>query len=246
MDDPKLFDHDPNPAAPTAPEQPQQDPLADLVGEGKKFKTVEDLARGKLESDKFIEQLQKEQQQLREDLTKYSGLEEKLDGLLKAQDKGTGHNQTPKPQEQVDEPDITKLIEQSLSEREAAKAAQDNFEKSQQAVLEAHGGDAAKAREAIQKRAQELGVTPEYLGEQARQSATAFKALMRIDGKATSPTPNPTQGTHTSVPPNVSGPEPGSKAYFDKLRRDNPKEYYAPAVQQAMFKAAAANPDDWR
>ena len=38
-------------------------PLAELVGDGKKFQTVEDLAKGKQESDAFIVKLQDENAQ---------------------------------------------------------------------------------------------------------------------------------------------------------------------------------------
>src|SRR5688572_24600607 len=41
-------------------------PLADLVGENKKFKTVDDLAIGKLQSDAFIQKLQDENKELRD------------------------------------------------------------------------------------------------------------------------------------------------------------------------------------
>ena len=43
----------------------QADPLAELVGDGKKFATVNDLARGKLEADSFIEKIKAENNELR-------------------------------------------------------------------------------------------------------------------------------------------------------------------------------------
>lgn len=248
MSDQSLFDQTQTPAAPQegGDQAPQANPLEELVGEGKKFKSVEDLAKGKLESDKFIEHLTKEQEQLRQDLEKYKGLEEKVEGLLKAQPPATPSTPaTEQPTGQVDAPDINKLIEQQLSEREKAQLANDNFQKSQTAVLEAHGGDTAKAKAAIQKRAQELGVTPEYLGEQARQSPTAFATLMGL-GQRKSPTDQPISSTHRSVPQDGAGPEPGTKAYFDKVRKENPQLYYSASFQKEVYKAAAANPDQWR
>ncbi len=38
----------------------------DLVGEGKRYKSVEELAKGKIEGDKFIAKLEDELQELRE------------------------------------------------------------------------------------------------------------------------------------------------------------------------------------
>jgi beta-phosphoglucomutase-like phosphatase (HAD superfamily) len=54
------------------PDQPQipDNPLEALVGDNKKFKTVEDLARAKWESDQYIKTLEQGRDQLREDYLK--------------------------------------------------------------------------------------------------------------------------------------------------------------------------------
>ena len=65
----------------TPKEETQTSELADLVGEGKKFATVEDLAKGKQESDRFIEQLQGELSGLREDLGKRMTSEQVLEEI---------------------------------------------------------------------------------------------------------------------------------------------------------------------
>jgi len=51
-------------------DQTSKTSLEELVGEGKKFKTVEDLAKGKLEADSFIAQLEGELKGVKGDLTK--------------------------------------------------------------------------------------------------------------------------------------------------------------------------------
>lgn len=243
MSDQSLFDQTPSDAVPA----PSATPLEELVGEGKKFKSVDDLARGKLESDKFIEKLQEEQRLLREDLQKYAGLEEKVQGLLKAQEvPAPSTPATAQPSGSVEQPDIDQLINERLTAHEQAKLADSNFQKSQTAVMEAYGNDAVKAREAIQKRAMELGVTPEYLGQQAKQSPTAFAALMGLNAPR-QPSAQPTVGDYRSTPTGANtSPEAGTKAYYDKLRRENPQLYYSPAIQNEVYKAAAANPEQWR
>ena len=47
-----------------------KDYLKELVGEGKKFKTVEDLAKGKAESDAFISSVTRENKELRDSYKK--------------------------------------------------------------------------------------------------------------------------------------------------------------------------------
>src|SRR4029450_8159059 len=63
---------------------PNKNYLEELVGEGKKFKTPEDLARGKAESDSFIERLQKELHGLRNELKSRLQLEEVVDRISSA------------------------------------------------------------------------------------------------------------------------------------------------------------------
>jgi hypothetical protein len=70
-------------ADPTLTSTTNVNPLEALVGEGKKFKTAEDLARGKLEADNFVKQLQTELATLREDLNGRIKLEEFMDRLEK-------------------------------------------------------------------------------------------------------------------------------------------------------------------
>ena len=48
-----------------APTPPVADPLQELVGEGKKFKSIEDLAKSKVEADRFIDKLKSENDALR-------------------------------------------------------------------------------------------------------------------------------------------------------------------------------------
>lgn len=236
--------------APAESGQPQVDdsPFSQLVGEGKKFKTPEDLAKGKLEADRFIEQLTKEQAELREELKRFVGIEEKVESLLKAQ-QAVQSPSTPAPAAPtgpVDQTDINKLVNDALSAREAQNSAASNFKTSQQAVIEANGGNIESARKAIVDRATALGVSVEYMKSQAETSPTAFLALMgmtRTQAPANSDAP---RSTHTQVPVNHQGPAPGSKEYFDHLRRTDPTTYYSPAVQNQLHKAVAANPEKWR
>ena len=253
MTDANLFDQgkqdEPTPQEPTPQTPPESEYLSQLVGEGRKFKTPEELARGKFEADQFIEQLKREQEQLREELEKRTGLEEKLDSLLKAQQEGRQPEPpaTPDQGKQVDELNIEQLIEGHLSKREQEQRAQSNMARSQQSVVDHFGGDAAKAKEYIAQRAKELGVTTEYLGQRATESPQAFLALGGIQSQRKDQrTDTKPQGTTTDVPSNYQGPQPGSMAYFDEMRRKDPNRYYSPAVQREVYKAARENPNDWR
>lgn len=258
MDDPKLFDQEQDQTPPVAdpdtrsgeldqkPEETRGEYLDRLVGEGKKFKTVEDLARGKYEADAYVERLTEEQKELRAELEKRVGLEEKLDSLLKAQEGRDRKPNDPPAGKQVDDLDIDKLIDGKLSERAKAEQERTMFQESQKAVVDHFGGDAEQARQFVAKRAQELGVTPEYLGSRAKESKQAFLALVGIQARPDNRQTDIPRGTQTDVPASHQGPKPGTKQYYDQMRRENPRLYYSAKIQQEQFKAAAANPDDWR
>jgi hypothetical protein len=63
--------------SPTKGEETPVTQVSDLVGEDKKFKTVEDLAKGKLEADSYIEQLKEENRIAREKLGELEGSKSK-------------------------------------------------------------------------------------------------------------------------------------------------------------------------
>lgn len=243
MSDQSLFDQ--------TPAEPQGTALDGLVGEGKKFKTAEDLAKGKLEADTFIEHMKQEQAQLREHLeaerVKFQSLEEKLDGLLKAQTQAPASTPaSQQPTGSVETPDIAKLIKDELSAQSAASTAEANLKRSNQSVVDHFGGDMAKAKQAVQEKAQALGVTVDYLQEQAKTAPEMFLSVMGVKSKPSNPVMPNINSTVKDVPQNVTGPQPGTKAYFDHIRRTDPNLYFSASFQQEVYKAAAANPNDWR
>src|SRR5687767_9591535 len=81
------------PAKPVVPDQ--DNPLAILVGEGRKYKTVEELAKAYIHIDGFAETLKGENTKLREDLAKSTTLDQVLE-RLKAQPSKTVPDQDDK------------------------------------------------------------------------------------------------------------------------------------------------------
>lgn len=208
----------------------QSDPLSELVGEGKKFKTVEDLAKGKTEADAYIEQLKQELAEMREDLNKRAGLEDVLDSVKAAQSTSQEPTKTP----EIDESMLDKLVEQKITAIESQRTAQEN-EAAANAKMVEHYGDVEKAKAAFTAKAAELNMDPASLRSMAQQSPKAFMTLMGVSAKEH--TPAKTQGTvRTDALPNVSGgPREGTFAWYQQLRRENPRKYYQPAIQNRMF-----------
>src|SRR2546426_10450626 len=77
---------------------PNKDYLAELVGDGKKFKTSQDLARGKFEADQYIEVLKRRQDEMRADYLKISEESKTratLDDLVKRLENRSASNDEP-------------------------------------------------------------------------------------------------------------------------------------------------------
>lgn len=212
--------------------------LDTLVGDGKKFKTVEDLAKGKVESDRFIEQLQSELDGLRSDLATRARLEDLLDQIEPKQNTNSGGNQAPR-NDSTPAPDIEKLIENTLTRRERERTIAENILEAKTRLQEIYGSEYVQKLEA---RAQQLGMTPQELDELAAKSPKALLALV---------TPQPKgQGTYTPPASAINAPlnsEGGVRnwAYYQRIKAANATQYWSPKVQNQMHKDAIAQAEDF-
>src|SRR6266853_6356138 len=114
-----LFQPGPNDTQELDPEKKFYD---DLVGEGKKFKDPEALARSKIESDRFIANLLREQSEMRETLNKRINEEEFLNRLEqfskpKSPDAGNQPPTDGTPSTAITPQDVEKIIETREAER---------------------------------------------------------------------------------------------------------------------------------
>jgi hypothetical protein len=215
--------------------------LNDLVGEGKKFKTVDDLAKAKLESDNFIESLKRENKEMREDLAARLTVEQ---ALAKARESGSV--EPPKPTEntpiQNRQDNLGDQIEQALARRDQVRSIQSNIEIVTTKMTEIYGS-VDKAAETISTRSKELGMSVEALQQMAASNPKAFFKLLDVDDKpaAASPTSSWQRAKNPAAMKSAVGEsatKPGTYAYYQDLRRSDPATYYTPRVQLAMDKDA--------
>lgn len=220
--------------------QPNADSvLSNLVGEGKKFKTVEDLAKGKAEADAFIEKLKGEVDELRKELQAGLSLKQAIQEVDK---RGNQPESNVAPKGSVDPSELPKLVNEMLEQRELEKVREANIKEADRQIVALFNGDRQKSKEFLEKKAAELGVGVNWLADMA---ATSPKAVMNFLGLETT-APNTAALNNRSVntdaqtfAPNA-GPVKGSKAYYDKIRKENPSLYFSPKVQQEIFEAAKA------
>jgi hypothetical protein len=208
----------PQPDQNAAPDS-SDDILASLVGPDKKFKTVADLAKGKLQADSHISQIERENADLRKALETYEEQLKKqrtLEELLEAMKSSKATDGNP---QSLDLDTVTQLVRNVTKEEREAATREANRAKVNAAILETAGGDAAKARALVAQRAKELGLTTEYFRNLSETSPQAALALINASTKS---------GTSTSIKPDVnteavrqplrdSDPKPNS--YYMELRR---------------------------
>lgn len=194
-----------------------------LVGPGKKFDTQEALARGKQESDQFIEKVLAEK---REALELAQRLAQENDSLkVKASildrinpqnqsgnQSGTqGTNPTPAqtPAVGLSAEDVVKLIESS-KQHEVATA---NIRQVDAALIKALGSDAPAY---VKQRATEMGMDVQDLYKVATKSPSAFLNMLGVNPNQT----NQQGGMYNPGRPGPSGsnPEIRNEAYYNKLK----------------------------
>ena len=200
------------------------------VGEGKQYATQEDLAKGKLEADQFIEQLKTENKELREDISKRPTLDDVRD-IMKLQDESQNATSS-----ELDEEALNKIVDSRFENIQLKKTASGNIKESSDKMVSLYG---AKANEQVAKKAEELGVTVEYLQDQAARSPAMFYSIMGVSEDASTQT---VAGNQTAQGQNTEqfnktqhGTKEGTWGYYEELRKEDPKKYFSPKVQNEMF-----------
>lgn len=223
---------------------------ADLVGEGKKFKTVDDLAKGKAEADAFIEQLKKEQADLRKELSVKVDTEATLTELRNEM-KALKESKSVIPSKEnttsaLSENDLKALVSKTITESEANRSQTQNIVTANNQLVK-HYGTTEKAQEALRNKAQELGLSIDELKGIAARSPTALLKMVLPEGVKQPEGGSFQSGSLNSdaLPHQQSGePKEGTKEYFDMLRTKDKKRYWSAEVQNQIFKAAMAGTYD--
>lgn len=230
-----IFDADSTPTTEQGAEQQQTSFLEQLVAKkGDQFRDPEAIAKKALHADEYIEQLKTENAQLKT----YAEL---IEGLKK--DPKAGLEQIAKPKEEPlhTEPkenttpevgDIESQLEALLEKRSAKQRTQTNLQVAEQ-ELQATFGE--KAKEVVQTKAQELGMSVDKLAEIAADSPTAF--LQLIGAKSSGPRPTVAVPSSVNTEKNTYV-EKNSEYYVRKLT-ENPKLVSDPQFNQEMYAAFA-------
>lgn len=210
--------------------------LEELVGEGKKFGTIEDLAKGKFHADTMIETLKAEINTLKTSSANGTNIDTLLEEIRKINAGKTGDNNgQPIGDAQVNPPpqNIEEIVLSTLTKTEQARKAQENEQKSVAKMQEVWGKDASKE---LSRVASTLGLTKEKLLETAQQSPEAFFTLTGLNSNR-SPASGTTVPT-SSVRFESNGTGKRDAKYYRELKKTNPTAYKDSKTQVQMHRDA--------
>lgn len=210
------------------------DHLAELVGDGKKFRTVEDLAKGKAESDRFIATLQAQLDEARTEVQKRIALEDLKTAILERDNNNNNPNPPgqPVPEKVVDADSIEELVNKKLTEAEATKIKNAN-EATVASTLTTVWGDNAKVE--LARAGAAIGMSLKELQEIGQRNP---QALFKLIGVGNQPVANGGTVPRSSERINSDTQGERNKSYYDKLKTSDPKAYWDKRTQIQMNKDA--------
>jgi len=222
------------------PGEKQENVFSEYVGPGKKYETMEELAKSAIYAQEYIKSVERERDQLREDVTKQNSLESVLDQITSQQQTTSTTQETPSElSQQVSKPeDIASIIDEKVSDlftkREQEVQAKTNRDSVNNTLLQKYG---ERASEVLQAKAAEVGLTLDQIGKMAETSPQAVLAYFKEAGSSA---PQRTESSfNTSAVDGISNNiKEGTSAYYSKMRKENPSLYYSDKIQYEMVKKA--------
>jgi hypothetical protein len=213
--------------------------LALLVGEGRKYKTIEDLAKSYLKADEFIEVLKNDNAKLKQEAVKGKTLDEVLERIEQGS-KSSGDTKPAVDGKSFTAADIERLVDERLTGRETARTREDNIRKAEKALVATYG---EKSKEVYLAKAD----TPQKrkaLNDLAAVDPVSFAALFQTTAVVGNPADGQTTRSDGITINTGTGRaiDPDCKEFYDAMRKKEPAKYYSQAVQSEMHKKLNSNP----
>lgn len=211
--------------------------VTQLVGEGKKFKDVESLAKGKLEADRHIGEITKTLDELRAELAKQDYAKSLLEQMSKGSEAGAEQpspvSTSPSNTENTTQSasDIESLVEKVITEKERNRTVSQNIATVGEEMQKQFGD---KAGQILKTKSTELGMSLDRLKEIAAESPTAFFQLIGVSAQKKATTMTAPQSTIRSENFNPNSQDRDFE-YYQKMRKENRSMYYSPKVQNMML-----------
>lgn len=226
--------------------QSNKDLVSELVGDGKKFKTIEDLAQGKLQADIHIKRLEEEARVMRDTLAGAKAIDDVLQAIQAKTSLDGNPSKIGEPEDKstlqspgLSEEQVAKIVAEKMTGFETAKQKDANRVKSNELMTQLFG---EKAKEKFESKASSPALR-QALVTLAETSPAEFISLFEEKKNESIVDLSGSKNLNTlNVNTSNSNAEPGTQLYYNKLRKEKPKLYYSAAVQLEMHAAALKDP----
>lgn len=225
--------------------------LEDLVGENKKFKDVQSLAKGKAEADLYIQTLTRKLDEMRNDYTRLdeeyksgASLRELID-QLKTQSTNSENNLNANGNENnqpiYDPNEIKNLARSAVQEYEQSKRQQDNFKLVESKLKEEFGEN---FKQTLRQRTESLGLTQTFVDDLALNHPEVLFRTLGLGQRSSEQFQSPPRSDRRSdnFSPSV---QKRTWAYYQKMKRDNPTLYNDPKTTVQLHKDAQEQGEDF-
>lgn len=204
---------------------PNKNYLEQLVGDNKKFKDAEALAKGKFHSDETIKLLERRLDDLTADYQRVATetkdkatLKELIDQLSTKPSSelppANGNNQPP-----IDLKDIEKLVSTKMQETETARVEQRNLDTVKNKLTERFGPN---YQSAVKQQIDSLGLSSEDFHSLAKRSPAALFRTLGVDQQTEGfqAPPRSSQRSDNFAP---TGAKKRTWSYYQELKKKNPE-----------------------
>lgn len=217
---------------------PSKNYTDELVGEGKKFKTVEDMAKGKYIADLTIKTKDKRFDELRSDyerLTADYNSRAKLEELLDRAAKPLASSEPPLAKEVEDKPlkpeDLSALVSKEFQKHETNKREQENLKQVQAKIKERFGNNS----DALKTHLEDLGLTEMLIVNLAKQNPIIVLRTLGLEQQAPKEdyiAPPRSSRRNDSFSPTT---KKRTWSYYQDLKKNNRELYYDPKTSNQMI-----------
>lgn len=205
--------------------------LEQLVGEGKKYGSPEELAKAYVHADAHIKTLESDVDVYKEQAAKSQTLDQALEELRKEKEAQV----RPEDTTSVNTPNglTEEQVRNILQDNENTRRREGNLVFVEKEMTKKFPGESAK--KAVQEKAAELGVSVDYLQAMGAETPNVFLELFKV-GTAPSTSPAPAE---TTVNPASSGGS-GNTLYdqLNQKRISEQRRLFTPAERALLMKEA--------
>lgn len=181
------------------------------------------------DKDSFIDTLKEENQKLREEMTSIATKVESMGSVedqLKRMEEAKNSNQDTT----LDEETLVSKILGTLEAKTTQEVQDKNFKEVSETLVKTYGAD--KVDDVVRQAAAKVNLKFDDMLELAKKSPKAVYEMVGVTRSAPA-SATPSQSTHVGYTTDNQTKEQ-KLAYFSKLRKDNPKEYFKPETQKAF------------